>query len=83
MEEMVQATVMNGQGGIAEENEVEINSNGTLAVTQDGEIIEDAPQETEQAPATEQDITEVSPSTEDDSKQEDKQVQDEDDHSES
>lgn len=83
MEEMVQATVMNGQGGIAEENEVEINNNSTLAVTQDGEIIEDAPLDNEPAAATEQDITAVNPSTEEDSKQEDKQVQDEDDHSES
>ncbi|MES2892664.1 MAG: SMC-Scp complex subunit ScpB [Bacteroidota bacterium] len=101
MEEMVQATVMNGAADLLNDEAVEIidATPGTLAVTETGEIVEEIVPAEEQVELTlenepgdesgeeENAIDEEgkvdSDAADADKKQEDKQVQDEDDHSES
>ncbi len=101
MEEMVQATVMNGAADLLNDEAAEIidATPGTLAVTETGEIIEEIVPAEEQVDLTlenepgDESVEEENAIDEEgkvdsdaadaDKKQEDKQVQDEDDHSES
>jgi segregation and condensation protein B len=77
MEEMVQATVINNDAAQEDENKEDSEESAELAVTETGEIVE-------HKQVAEEKSTEEAPATHDsDEAMEDKQVKDEEDHSES